>query len=222
MLHEENTANETDVMDLLNSPEGAEPVGISGNTPMAGPDDFAVPKKNRSSHGTILLLIVCIAAVVMIYFLGLRHRPKEATAEELAVDTQLDLALAQLLATQPTVAPVGGGSATEVLIQTFYDYPSSQQIPLAQLTRNPFRPDGAMVLAVDTAAERRIARLKELQEKLALLSLESTLIGPQTPKCAINGEVLGVGEWVDDFQIKRIGMGTVTLAAEHREFILEM
>ena len=209
-----------------NTPEGLGP-GQSPLQPKPSPDDFAegfadAQAKTTQRNALILLCIGC-TALAAVFFLGLRHRPQGDSAEKQALDTQLDLALAKVLITQSPQA-ADATSATDMLIQAFYEYPTNRQVALTELQRDPFRPTASLIPPVATL-EALMPRDQALNlaQRVQQLHLQSILISQQDARCMINGEVFQEGQHIDDhLQIKSIRSDNVLLVAEHSEFQLQL
>ena len=195
-----------------------------------GYDDL---NRRRSKNNAIALLAICVATAVGLYFYAGSHRPKEPTAEEIAQDAKLDLALAKLLPNTKPDQQRSAAEATDMLVAAFYEYPGKQQVPLDKLRRSPFRlvfaaspTDDQLALTKSPeyiAQQQQLeAEQRALQTALNALKLQSILIGPSQAKCIINGEVIGVGEDVEGFTVQTIQDRTVTLVAQDQEYQLQM
>jgi len=110
------------------------------------------------------------------------------------------------------------------LVQTFYEYPSNQQVALEELQKNPFSlVENEGEDDQETSKLAKIKLEKELQKKAQAMELQSVVHGPNGFKCLINGEIFGTGQQIEDtFSVKSIDTESVVLTASGMEFILQM
>jgi hypothetical protein len=190
--------------------------------------DFGSKKKSNLNKGTIFLLVTCAIGVGVMYLFGIKQKPKEASAEEKAVEAQVDQALKKLVDQNEQGKVKDLFKDTNEMVQAFYDYPSKQQVALEELQKNPFC---RVIDAKETetkvdekALQREKERvLREAQTKLAQLQLQSVLKSTKGSTCLINGEIFKVGQKVGEiFTIQAIEDNKVTLAASENQFVLEM
>jgi len=66
------------------------------------------------------------------------------------------------------------------------------------------------------------AELEAIQNQARSLVLQSTIISDQRPTAIINGRVLGVGDWIDGFEVMEITSHACTLAKNSVQVVLEM
>jgi len=188
-------------------------------------EDFTPSAEANGTRNTIAVFIACAVTIGSLYAFAVRHRPQEASAEEKAVDAQLDLALAKLMV--GANAKSDAATATDLLIQAFYDYPTHQQVSLDDLRTNPFRwaPKASMsvTLGNNNEPDPRVIRMSQLDAMAGQLVLGSVIVGSGEAKCMINGQVLRVGDMVaETFTVDDIRGDGVVLMAAGSEFILQM
>jgi len=198
----------------------------------AGPGGFAegesaevayIPETQRN-HTAMILLGICVLCMLGVYMFGLRQRPQEATAQEKALEAEVDTYLAKLVHIE-NGPPQKIFKDTENMVQAFYEYPSKQQVAADDLKKNPFYR--YLQEAVDDNAEKQARNLtqqqKELKRQASLLQLQSVLQGGAGPKCLIDGHIYSLGQTIQNtFNIKAINKENVILMAGDLEFVLEM
>jgi len=175
------------------------------------------------NHTAMILFAICTISMLGVYIFGMRQKPQEATAQEKAVEAQVDTALAKLVdknkdkqkKTQKLFDDTGK------MVQAFYEYPTNQQVALDELQKNPFSRfslEGDEEPVVDLSRKR--ARLEKILMKF---KLQSVLHGASGAKCLINGTIFGEGQVVENtFNIKAIQEDNVILEAGEMEFELRM
>ncbi len=195
-------------------------------TAEAAEEEYAAPKRNFLSRGTLIFVASCLAGVGAIYLFGLRQKPKEASADEKTAEAQVDEALAKLMDHKKQAQAQELFNNTDEMVQVFYDYPTKQQVALKELQRDPF----SRLLADDVKADdeadalkRREKLRKELMKIVASLELQSVLRGARSSQCMINGKVYREGDKLADaFVVKTIKDQSVVLTAGGMEFVVEM
>jgi len=194
--------------------------------PQAQPEDqFFLPTGKSRNHTAMILLGTCMISMLAVYLFGLSQKPSEASAQEQAAEQQVTTALAKLVHETENANARNLFNDTDEMVQAFYEYPSSQQVALNELRKNPFSrfSERGSNDAGDDEAKPRIVREKELNRKLLQLELQSILHGTAGARCLINGEIFSNGQQVlDSFRIKDINVDTVILAADDLEFVLQM
>jgi Tfp pilus assembly protein PilP len=187
---------------------------------------YGIPKKQALNKGTMILLAACVIGLGSMYLLKLRHAPKPASAEDKAVQAQVDQALQKMIDPKEQEKAKKLFNDTQQMVQTFYEYPSKQQISLSDLQRDPFSRDFAVDNTAKNEAEaarQRDRMAKDLGKRAETLKLQSVLQGAGGAKCLISGEVYGVGQTVaGKYVVKSIGDGVVVLTAENLDFTLKM
>jgi mannitol-specific phosphotransferase system IIBC component len=153
-------------------------------------------------------------------FMFSRHqKPPEVTVEEKAAETQVDTALAKLVEMNENDKSKDLFKNVDTMVQTFYDYPSNQQVAADDLQKNPFSRYIIDADAGQGSSKARAELEKELRKKFNQLKLQ-TVAGS---KCVISSEVVGEGQKVaDTFLVKTISTDSVVLVAEDIEFVLQM
>jgi len=181
-----------------------------------------IPETQRN-HTAMILLGICVLCMLGVYMFGLRQRPKEATAQEKALEAEVDTYLAKLVSIE-NGPPQKIFKDTENMVQAFYEYPSKQQVAADDLKKNPFYR--YMDTGNDKAEEQArnlTQQEKELKRQVSLLQLQSVLLGGAGPKCLIDGHIYSLGQTIQStFNIKAINKENVILMAGNLEFVLQM
>jgi len=180
---------------------------------------------DSSNHTAMILLGVCILSMLGVYLFGLRQKPQEASAEEIAIEVQVDTALAKLVSVDRKAQAEKLFKDTENMVQAFYEYPSKQQVAAGDLNKNPFYCFGTEAdNKDDDDKDKTRAQLeKELRRKITQLELQSVLQSTGGAKCLINGEIFATGQKViDTFNVRSISSDSVVLTAGEHEFVLQM
>ena len=224
----ENTVDELDE-ELVGAPDEWPQEGQVGPIdPAPEEEDLDVIDDKGPNRSAVMFLVVCGCAAVGIYLLGLRHNPKEVSAEQQAIEAKVDVALAKLLAQH------GSGNAASVydsttdhIVQAFQDYPGKKQLMFDQLHRNPFSESGWQNLgswleAAGADEDDIPSPPKNFDKEFAKLQLTSIIHMPSYVRCCINGDILGEGQWVGGvFVIKTIMPDRVILTVDNRDFTLQ-
>jgi len=179
-------------------------------------------------RGNILLIGLFVTGAATVYGLSLRRGPAPASAEEKAAELQVDSALLQL--TQG--AKGHAATNTQEVIRSFYQEVAQRQIPLNQLSKNPFEFVPPMP-AVPTGTQQEQQGTKPTAAKqdphpdpmavLQSLVLQSVMRGGDRGASAIiSGNLLTVGEKIEGFTIKAIAPKAVTLERKGREYVIHM
>jgi len=176
------------------------------------------------NHGTIFLLLSCVLAVVGIYFFSTRYQPKEASAEAKAVEAQVDQALQKFVNRQEQAKTKQLFTNSEKMVQAFYEYPVKQQVPVDELQKNPFsRYEGVEEEAPVNSSKEKERLLKELDQQLGELDLQSVVQTDRGARCLIDGRIYQKGQVIDGaFTIESIEKEQVKLSAQGFEFSLDM
>ncbi|MCK4627915.1 MAG: hypothetical protein KAT56_02865, partial [Sedimentisphaerales bacterium] len=123
-------------MNNINNNQNDQSSGVP-NWNTAGPETYSETEAMDSTysvstdshnHTAMILLGVCILSMLGVYLFGLRQQPQEATAEEKAIEAQVDTALAKLVNVDRKAQAEKLFKDTENMVQMFYEYPSKQQV----------------------------------------------------------------------------------------------
>lgn len=206
--------------------------------PAAKPARKRSPYRAQMIRSNAALAVMLLAAAAGIYAFSLRKGPATASAAQKAVETQIDTAILRI--TQQASSQPGApqpGRVTRDLLQTFYDQVRDKQIPLAELSKNPFvfvRPlreetEEPAQPAPTTASAPALAplpgqSLPEVQAAFRSLRLQSIMMGQSSSggTAIISNNLLTEGQRIECFTIKSIQPKAVVLSWEDKEFVLRM
>jgi hypothetical protein len=114
-------------------------------------------------------------------------------------------------------------------VKQFLKYPSVQQVPLGDLTGNPFRiaPSTEKTTAsINLDAERE--KKKREEERLAVLravnnlQLQSVMSGGARSSCMINNALYTEGQQVEEFTVEKVSPNSVIVRYGSYRFELRM
>ncbi|MBN1846390.1 MAG: hypothetical protein JW810_11945 [Sedimentisphaerales bacterium] len=193
----------------------------------AAEQSYSLPKDHkRFNRSAMIFMASCLIGVGTIYLFSLRQKPKQASAQQVEMEAKVDQALAKLVDQNQQKKSRELFEDTEEMVQAFYEYPTKQQVKLQELQRDPFsrlwaREEAAV--SVDDAAERQEKLRQELTRKAEAMKLQSILLGPNTSRCLIDGQIYCEGDTVlSTFTIKSITQDQVILLSQEMEFRLQM
>jgi hypothetical protein len=224
--------------DESSSPASATGLGRPEELPQADEFDFegGRPGLRSINQGTLLIILVAVLAAGALYAMRATHSDLKSGGVNSAVEAKIEQALAKL--TRPDVLRSDDPLLTRNLAQLFADTdaiislfaidPADQQIPMAELKKNPFRlhrPAEAHDPEAELrAAERERARLrKQLTDEYQALRLQSVAAG-RMPIAMIGNNMYREGDRLGSFVVRRIRTEelAVELLAEDMLFVLRM
>ncbi len=180
--------------------------------------------KPSLSKANLLLATLFLAGLGGVYLLSLRGGPAEASAEQQAVKMQVEAALTAI-----SGAPKSR-KAREV-VESFYRAAADRQIPLKDLSGNPFvysppprlEPVKPEKPAPDQKSEEDPAarRLSEAMEKIRDVQLQSVLMG-STPTAMISNNLLTEGQTLQGWTVAEIDTRRVVLTWQGHRHVLTM
>lgn len=208
-------------------------------------DEFAPPKKSGST-GVLVLLLAGIVGGGALWAMRVAGSTDPVSTVGSEAEQQIEAALARLSSTggeadddEVPLDPAGATRHaldvlfrdTDEVIAMFADDPTSNQVGLEELQKNPFElmiarrtsngDDEPEADPVDEAERQRQQRLARLETEYGRLSLQSVLTGDPS-LAVIDNEVVRVGETVGSFEVVAISRQGVRLIAEGETFTLEL
>jgi hypothetical protein len=201
--------------------EVEEPGEVSTDADASGPNEKK-PQVSRETLGLIGVLLACGGVVAFMY---LRNGPLSAGAATLGgnaatVDQFLGNSDEHVKMMQKAL------QHTDAVVQEFRSYPSRHQVPLSELSTNPFRESAAKSGVVETESEGAAKRRRE-QERADVtksaqsLQLQSVLHGPRNA-CLINNTLVEQGEQIEGFTVEQIGIESVVVCKGNYRFEVRM
>jgi hypothetical protein len=188
----------------------------------------ATEEKQPIGKGTVAMFVILALAGAGTYFMYLRTGPQTATA---AVDPKAQQVISKYMTDREK--NLAGMKKmlrdTETVVKQFLKYPSVQQVPLADLTGNPFRitPSGEQTTAsvnLDLDREKK----KREEERLAVLravnnlQLQSVMSGGLRSSCMINNALYTEGQQVEQFTVEKVSPNSVIVRHGSYRFELKM
>lgn len=185
-------------------------------------DESYMPSGGTKNRGMMILMATCVLGMAVVYFLGSRQKAPEPTEQEKTNEAQIDVALAKLVNNGQVIKLL---KDTEMMVKTFYEYPSNKQVALDDLQKNPFSriADSSLDGGEVDAAIKKSQLETEYSKKIEDLELQSIIQSPQGDHCLVNGEVFALNQKIEGvFSVTSISKDSVILEAQGIEFTLQM
>jgi hypothetical protein len=180
--------------------------------------------KMKISRANLLLIGLFAAGIGFVWFLSQRNGPTQASAQDQAMEAQVNQFISQVESGDPVVDEQG-----QEIIQIFYRDLTRRQVPLEQLRVNPFvfaRPageDAGPAEPTETEAElARRRRIRQLQDEARRLSLQSIMSSSRGATAIVDNELVRQGQSLGSFTVESITAETVVLRWEDQTFTLRM
>ncbi len=168
--------------------------------------DTETDTKRRAFRGTLVVGGLILAAVGGLALMHLRTGPATANASDAtkAVNTFLGDGKKNLATMQRAL------SDTDKLVEDFKNYPAAAQVPLEDLSRNPFSEGKAETKSTDPVENfDRQARLNAAMKQVEGLKVQSIMYSDTNRSCMINGRFRTEGDEFDGFKVERISPASV-------------
>ncbi|HAU36609.1 MAG TPA: hypothetical protein DCX07_02690 [Phycisphaerales bacterium] len=183
--------------------------------------------RHAVSKGNLMLLGLFISGLVAVYLMSLRTGPQEATAEQQTAQKQVDLALAQFLATPASNAQRNLAAS---VVDNFYSDTRQRQIPRDQLRSNPFEyraPASRQVAVAATADDAPPPEPKDLAQEQAMeavrqLTLQSVLVGSHGATAMVSNNLLTEGQTISGWKVEKIRPDEVVLTWKNQKHVLRI
>jgi len=206
--------------------DGTGDMGDAGAT--GGDSEFVTETKAPANKNALVLFGLILAGMAGTYLMYVRSGPAQATAAALEAE-QAKQQISSFLD--------GGGDniknmermlrETEKVVEQFITYPSVTQIPLEDLSTNPFRQKapaapGNPQAETEAAQKRRIeAERQAVTRAVGELRLQSIIAGTRKA-CMINNTLYTEGQVVESFTIEKINTDAVIVRSGVYRFELRM
>lgn len=180
--------------------------------------------KLLSSHGNLLVPAVFVLGIAVVYMLGLRAGPREASADERQNELRVETALTRLDQVKTD------DRDAKTVVQSFYTNTKRRQIPVESLSRNVFAPnrrpgDDSTADQHDRGTERGISGSSALHQALSrakALKLQSVLSGQSDSRALISDTLVSEGQTIEGWTVSEIRRRSVVLTWEGHSYVLEM
>ena len=208
--------------------EAQVPLGAGGD---AGAESTYVENKGKFNTSTLALVASFVAALLVIYLLGLQNKPRSASAEQVAREQEVQSAITELLEKNGKAEQIQGlFKDTNKLVKMFYSYLGAQGGEPPELAHDPFGPEGAAPSTISTgdfspAAPRDYAeaeKLRRVAETFNGLKLQSVMVSRSMSTAMINNKMVTVGAKFGDLMVTEIEATRVVLAYEKNKFELKL
>jgi len=208
--------------DLLDAPPPP-----AGPAPPAAQAPASRRKALPVTKGNLLLAGLFALGLVAVYVLRLQSGPQKASAQMTEAEQKVQVAIDLIKAPKGALAADAKG-----VVDTFYYEATQRQVPVSQLSKNPFvfvRPEPQTPKAVareqapdapreQPAAQEAADALKAAQA----MHLQSVLESPRGAAAMIDNNVLTEGQMIQGWKIVKIGSSQVVLQWREETFVLKM
>jgi hypothetical protein len=178
----------------------------------------------RDRKKTALMCGLLVVAAIVVLRAVLKDSAPAPAAGETAVVGEGSLPGPSPQKPAPPPAPAEGAArrAAPKVLQARHKI--SQDLFAIQLKYFPQDPDakaGVAPAPTSQAADSEQARVAAIRAKAQTLSLQSTIIS-STPRAVINGQLVGVGEWTQGFQVIEVTARACVLVQDGVRVQLDM
>ncbi len=185
---------------------------------------FSADNWPSETRANLLLVVLALAGAGSIYFLIPSDTLQTASAEQSLTELQVDSALLNL-----ATLDASHGKAMEV-VDTFYYQAKQRQIPLEEISRNPFvfkapelpKPATQPAPKKQPAPLEKIKKAPQEMEEVKKLVLQSVLTGSRAPVAMISNNLLTEGQKISGWTLTKIDPRSVTLTWKDKTYILRM
>jgi len=190
---------------------------------------FAMPyrpsRKLPVSAANLVLAALFAAGVLCLYLLSRQSGPQKASAQEQATKAQVEAAIQQL---QLPITRSKSKSETDEVVNTFYYEARERQIPISELSGNPYvyKP-GFVDLSQEDNGEGQPAaaegdQVDDYVSAVKELKLQSVLKGPNGAMAIISGNLVSEGQVIKSWTVSKIQPREVVLTHGSMEYLLQM
>lgn len=190
----------------------------AGENPRASGGGAATSKHALVIGGMVVATFACVFALSR----GAKG-PDVADAKQALIEQQVETAVKALdtVGKDDTAPAVRGGDVAK----SFYYQAAERQVPISQLTGNPFVYKPPMVKPV-TAETPRPAKPEPAPDEdsgaVTKLTLQSVLVGTQAPAAMISNNLLTRGQQINGWTLVEINPRSVVLERKGTTFVLTM
>ncbi|MFP3936892.1 MAG: hypothetical protein ACLFVW_01030 [Phycisphaerae bacterium] len=175
-------------------------------------------------HGNLVVPAVFVMGIAVVYMLGMRAGPREASADEQQNELRVESALDRLDRVETD------DRDAKTVVQSFYTNTKRRQIPAGNLSRNVFttehaglgedpqsysESDGGESSGGSSAQREALSRVKSLR-------LQSVLSGQSDSRALISDTLVSEGETIEGWTVSEIRRRSVILTWNDRSYVLQM
>ncbi len=189
---------------------------------------FAPQPKASMARSNAILGVMFVVGIASVYGIKMMAEPERASAKQLAVESQVDLALIKMNADNSDDLIKIADTAS--LVSTFYYDASQRQIPIERLTGTPFvyklprlvnfQPNEAQPeFSIQFVKAKRLSDAKIEVRKL---TLQSVMTGRDGATAIISNNLLACGQTIRGWTVEKISSREVVLEWNGHRYTLEM
>lgn len=174
-------------------------------------------------HGNLVVPAVFVMGIAIVYMLGMRAGPREASADEQQNELRVETALTRLDNVETD------DRDAKTVVQSFYTDTKRRQIPADELQRNIFaaehtgRSDGRQGYDSDGGdSSGGSSALRDALSRARSLRLQSVLSGQNDSRALISDTLVSEGETIEGWTVSEIRRRSVVLTWNGRSYVLEM
>lgn len=179
----------------------------------------------KPSASTLAMFGMVLAAVGATYFMMVKAGPKPVAASTATVNATKTIDQFLKDESQNLKAMQSMLQDTKKVVGQFLSYPGQTQIPLSDLSSNPFRVASASAKVTEDDAllkRRREAERQAAMNAVQGLRLQSVMFGDVRRSCMINGKLFGEGDVIDAFSVERINANSVIVRRDVYRYEIRM
>lgn len=200
--------------------DGATAAELASALSGSGDAQFVVDQKKSLGTGTFILIGLVLAAAGGTYLMYHRSNAKAAAAATAAPESkQAEQTISQFLSpgNKDNVKQMRDLlDGTQKVVSQFMAESGKKQVPVDQLSTNPFRlnpiqdPAAAEDVSAATAARLKAERERKVLEAAQALNLQTIMLG-RRKACMINNTMYTEGQTVEGFTIETINAQSIIL-----------
>lgn len=183
--------------------------------------------RSKVNKATLAMIGLFVAGAAVVGILSMRSGPAPATANDQAAEEQVNSFIAR---TEGQNEQLKDFKDTKEVVDRFYNYASSHQVPVDDLKANPFvfgdpkKPRGGTVPSPKPNDDMRLAasQRRKLHSEFDKLNLQSIMMSPRGGTAIINNNFVAEGHKVGSFTVTKVHAHSVELSAHGVVFTLRV
>ncbi|MCL2648327.1 MAG: hypothetical protein FWD61_15175 [Phycisphaerales bacterium] len=205
------------------------PLGTSGGD--EGAEAYPETPKSKVNGSTLALVGAFAAALAVIYLLGLHNKPRTASAEQVAIESQVHGAITALMQQKDDPKRAQGIlKDTDKLLDICQNIFESKVKHSSELQSNPFGEEAYVSASApkDPIAAARnndtleAEQLHQVNETFNGLKLQSVMISGSHSVAMINNRIIGIGGKFGELTVTAIEPTRVLLSYGENNFELKL
>jgi hypothetical protein len=177
-------------------------------------------RKSTTILGVLFIIgLICLGVMIK------KSSPQAASAE--TVDTEqveIETAIARLMGIKSEMF-----NRMDEIVSKFYEFSDVLQVQVGELAKNPFQIEMFLTSLTEEPVENETIeidpekiRQERIRQKAKDMKLYSTMQSEKGVCCMIDNEILYEGDFIGDFQVKKIGNNIAILEFEGVEITLKL